>query len=451
MNWQTRLLQLAFLSLSCSIAYSNECVEISESATLSELHSVFSDSNGQTVFLCPGFSISGTRCDVNSPFLVSSRTSLRMHCLDRANGATGLCEISCPGNHFTVEAGGLLQLIDITLKGATATSIVVKTYGYFVGVDSTWEGNINSDGYGGAIYSESSSAVQIAGCTFFGNQASIDGGAMYLRGQVFIYESTISNNVAEGGRGGGIFGSNKVAEGGRGGGIFFADDVTATVMFSTFLENFADVGPAIFSEFSRSAIDIAQNEGCGNVATTIECEGEYDGDSDICNTFFTTCSPPTEAPSGSPTGTPSASPSVTQTELYIRVPTTMPTLTASSKPSASPSTIPPSAAPSLTPSARPTSEPSSLPSTSLSSVPSSTPSGSLIPTPNATTIPTSLPSVQPSSQLPSSIPSGIPSVYVPSNVPSGEQSNVPSSTPVREQSNMPSNQESSSLSPSYMK
>jgi len=256
-------------------AFSQWCEQLPESVTMSYLHSVYRNSRGY-VRLCSGFSISGERCDVNAPFVVNT-THLHLYC-DNVYGAAGLCEISCPGSHFTVEKGKTLLLDRILLKGATSGSVIVNQ-GTLYAKFSTWEGNVNEGGSGAAIYVESGSGAFLWYSEILGNNATEDGGGMYIGGDVTIRNGIINNNISKEG---------------RGGGVFIADESYVSIGQCDFNENVAQEGPAIYSEttlYRRS-----RNEGCGNAASTdeyAECNGIYDVFTG-CSPFQSICSPPSE-------------------------------------------------------------------------------------------------------------------------------------------------------------
>jgi predicted outer membrane repeat protein len=90
---------------------------------------------------------------------------------------------------------------------------------------------------GGAIFNNPFASLLISVSTFQGNQASIDGGAVYNAGSLHIQDSAFSGNLAA---------SNNNSQVGYGGAIF--DGIGATILRSTFDSGRGTSGGAIFED-----------------------------------------------------------------------------------------------------------------------------------------------------------------------------------------------------------
>jgi len=419
--WSNRLLRMLgtiILFLPCALSQSWYCTQLPEPARLSDLHSVLRNSMETvgTVRLCAGFSISGDRCDEDGPFKVTK--GLKVYC-ENVYGASGVCEISCPGSHFIVQGGTQLILNRMILKGATSGSITVNTQGNLSAIQCTWEGNKNEGGSGGAIYNESGSGVLLYYSRIIWNSAADHGGGMYIKGQLRLLYSEINNNRAESG---------------RGGAMLIASGSYVRVQQCVFLGNIAqELGPAICSE--SAPYQGVKNEGCGNIASTAECNGVYDVNSEFCTPFYNSCSSPSEVPSSSP---------ISSTWVPSSLSTLSPSFSPSNNPNPSPSWQPssyPSRSPLASPSLLPSEVSSQIPSRLNSKVPTLNPSFSRRASSSPTPSPSLLSSSPPShTQLPSTVPSQVPS-SLPSTVPSNKPSISPSFSqdPSSSPSTLPSN------------
>lgn len=108
---------------------------------------------------------------------------------------------------------GLLTLTNSTVEGNVVTGEgrrgggIYGSYCDMVLTNSTVSGNraMGNSSYGGGIYIADFSDVSLMQCTVSGNQASDQGGGIYLHsGELILYHSTVTDNEA-GAQGGGIY------------------------------------------------------------------------------------------------------------------------------------------------------------------------------------------------------------------------------------------------------
>lgn len=292
---------ILFLTLPLHFIRALPCTKVSESVTLSELHSIFASSDGNVLF-CPEFSVSSENCDTNgTPFALYDR-DLKIGC-DNFFGTNGLhCEINCPGRHFDVGHNATLYLDGMMLKGATEGSVDVMEGGNLIAFDSTWEGNerrglqspssssslesakwvksvksakaakwtkspksaksTKSEGRtelnqsdindrGGAVYGYEQSYVTLTNNKFLYNIAEGDGGALYIDGSVQINNCELKNNLSLEGSGGALFAS---------------DTAVATIRNTAFEDNSAKLqGPGMYFKHGATT-NMVDNSGCGNTS-----------------------------------------------------------------------------------------------------------------------------------------------------------------------------------------
>jgi len=133
---------------------------------------------------------------------------------------------------------------DVTIIGESQNNTIIDAQGqnstFFVGNDFTVtiknlmfsNGNATSSGSGGAIVS--SGTLNLSNCSFINNTAEIDGGAIYTNHPLNISGCTFTNNKA-------------TYYGGAISGISY-DSYTFTVHFSSFVNNTATTGNAIYCD-----------------------------------------------------------------------------------------------------------------------------------------------------------------------------------------------------------
>ena len=133
---------------------------------------------------------------------------------------------------------------DVTIIGESQNNTIIDAQGqnstFFVGNDFTVtiknlmfsNGNATSSGSGGAIVS--SGTLNLSNCTFINNTAEIDGGAIYTNHPLNISGCTFTGNTAN-------------YNGGAISGISY-DHYTFTVHFSSFVNNTATKGNAIYCD-----------------------------------------------------------------------------------------------------------------------------------------------------------------------------------------------------------
>lgn len=186
--------------------------------------------------------------------------------------------------HFLVLEGGELTLRNISLgRGSSSEGGAIRNHGTVL-LERVSLANNRTDGggSGGAIFNAASLTVYDS--TFFGNLAAGNGGALFSEaGTAVIRRCLLDFNWAE--SGGGIFVgsgtlvlSNSTLTRGRsesGGGLFVDGDGEALIDGTTFDQNNADHGGALFREaavvvgnsvFSRSFDR-------GQVSESLECDG----------------------------------------------------------------------------------------------------------------------------------------------------------------------------------
>ena len=151
--------------------------------------------------------------------------------------------------------------------------------------DCNFKMNRAQYGYGGAIYNvggTSSKSVRISGSSFNNNTSGnyIGGGAIYnFDGYLDITQCSFTNNIAHYGLGGAIYNqacltilnstfTNNIADGGYGGAIDNRDYLRLKVTGSTFTNNYAMSGGAIYSNENRTTIPeiISSNTFSNNTA-----------------------------------------------------------------------------------------------------------------------------------------------------------------------------------------
>ena len=129
------------------------------------------------------------------------------------------------------------------------------------------------------MYSNGKSVVYLKFCKILENIAQGDGGALYVEGRVDIISSILQDNQTESGRGGALFVGKRSS---------------LSVRQSNFEGNHAwELGPAIFLDLDGSS-NIFENNGCGNTASSGDCNGVYAESTGICTSFESTCTSPSE-------------------------------------------------------------------------------------------------------------------------------------------------------------
>ena len=93
--------------------------------------------------LC-SFTIEGDGCPSEDEYplgiVVESTDFFNLVCAPDSNGFNfdTECVINCPGRHFTIRDGGRLGLRDVTLAGATNSSVVVEEGGNLQAIGSVF-------------------------------------------------------------------------------------------------------------------------------------------------------------------------------------------------------------------------------------------------------------------------------------------------------------------------
>ncbi len=145
--------------------------------------------------------------------------------------------------HFSVDAGAELNLYGLNLTRGQDTSGAgsVENSGYFTATRCSFYGNNGS--YGGAVATYGADArMEFTHCTFQGNQASQNGGALHISGSdVKITHCTITGNTAFE-YGGGVNSAGKLALKG-----------------SIISQNTAPNGADLYAEFATSYTRSGQN------------------------------------------------------------------------------------------------------------------------------------------------------------------------------------------------
>lgn len=134
--------------------------------------------------------------------------------------------------------------------------------------------NLHEDGKGAAVYSPGISGIYLIYCQFLGNISERDGGALYIEGSISIENCSLEHNSALAG---------------SGGALFAVEGSSMNIQQSTFYGNSAvEVGPAVFLG-TEVIYNTANNIGCGNMASTSECDGIYTESNGICADFGSMC------------------------------------------------------------------------------------------------------------------------------------------------------------------
>ncbi len=283
---------------------------------------------------------------------------------------------------------------------------------------------------GGAIRGYgSNSLVWLRSCQFWNNFAVYNGGAIFSDNSVLhlLYSSFVENEAKVGGA---IYSTgNRVHAGSRN---VFASNIAQSMAPVMYFE------PNVVPYLTGRLPDLA----CDNESVLFECNGAFDSETNECTTFVE-CDSPTSKPSHAPTMSimPSAKPSSNPTQSPTRspAPSDLPSGLPSSLPTEAPSSSPtsrPSSTPSLRPTKLPTIYPSMAPSLSPTMMASSNPTSVVSKSPSQS--PSSVPSAHPT-YLPSMAHSIVPSLSLrPSVNPSLAQSKSPSLHPTTQDSNVPS-------------
>jgi hypothetical protein len=265
---------LLVLTMKLHIAHAQSCTRV-DPPTLSNLHDTVDKSRG-LLRLCP-FKISGDNCDVEGQPYVSEFRRLQMICMDSDNSG---CKIDCSGRHFEVDSGKQLFLEGFELRGATDSSINVKSRAVLISKYNKFVRNKAVKG--GAIKSDKNSRVQLQFNEFFNNEADDSGGALYMEGMfVTVSGCSFVENVAV-----------------NGGGIYVAslqESRRLNVVQSTFASNSATFnGASIHLDGSNIFYFESKNLGCDN-ADPADCNGAFKSDV-TCEEFEGVCESPTAYP-----------------------------------------------------------------------------------------------------------------------------------------------------------
>lgn len=166
------------------------------------------------------------------------------------------------------------------LDSVRVTQYIISCWAHFFHAIVNRNEKLSGDGKGAAIHSQGTSGVFLVFSNFLRNIALRDGGALHVEGSVSMNSCTLQDNTALEGSGGALF-----AVGGS---------ASVSIRRSSFEGNSAlELGPAIFSG-SGTIFDVSRSNGCGNVASTGECDGVYSEITGTCADFRSTCNNPSQ-------------------------------------------------------------------------------------------------------------------------------------------------------------
>jgi hypothetical protein len=177
----------------------------------------------------------------------------------------GLANLTISGNHnytvFLADSGASVSISGVTIQDGLGggNGGDIANYGVLTLADCTLLASTPSNGQGGGLYNAGTANVArctLTGSPYFGTAAY--GGGIYNGGTLTVVASTFSNfNV--GGYGGGIFNA----------GYFQSAAGSGTVTNSTFWQNGANEGAAIFDAGTSGTLAFANSTFSGNGGNSV--------------------------------------------------------------------------------------------------------------------------------------------------------------------------------------